>query len=336
MMLWNILAILMLVRGILCTNYLRITERGINSVSDMPSPSVETDGNETNFDNVDISATQRQSHSANGNASRDIKTKTKSVNQSDVRRRILGIGPLIKLPPIPTIRPTVELETTTKQLPIPSITSQQDKKMTTTPEYEISTESGSGEDNIDSSGDTRLYQQEIKETFEIVSLNGIEPIYEIHVEILFLNPLTTQPPPVYHENNNSTSGITTEQNVFMGNRNQSGKVNITNEISPQPSEYRLCAYPAICDQSTCLRLNMSADPLTECENAGGQIVFGLFIVIMALAIIIGNSLLPIVVWYQKDMRTQHNIMKGNNTISITMWYGDKIPKYTINPLTYNC
>lgn len=73
---------------------------------------------------------------------------------------------------------------------------------------------------------------------------------------------------------------------------------------------RLCGYPAICDFDQCVSLNITSDPLFNCEVPGAAAAFGLAAILMGLGIVLGNLLMPIVVWKQPDMRNRHNYIKG--------------------------
>lgn len=75
---------------------------------------------------------------------------------------------------------------------------------------------------------------------------------------------------------------------------------------------RMCGYPPICDQDKCQRLNISEDSLENCEIPGAKAGLVFAVATIALAIIVGNLMLPFLVWRSRDMRAPHNLMKGKS------------------------
>lgn len=76
------------------------------------------------------------------------------------------------------------------------------------------------------------------------------------------------------------------------------------------NQVRSCGYPAYCDHSMCRLLNVTSDPIYNCEKGIGIYVFVCVVFVLSLVIVLGNSLLPVVVWQNKDMRTRYNYIKG--------------------------
>ena len=73
--------------------------------------------------------------------------------------------------------------------------------------------------------------------------------------------------------------------------------------------------PIYFDKDLCEGQDTTA-PLSQCEIAGAQFAFGLIFILLAVAIFFGNTLLPLAVWKNRQMRTKYNYIKGMDNLYI--------------------
>lgn len=99
-------------------------------------------------------------------------------------------------------------------------------------------------------------------------------------------------------------------------------INHTNgqQVNPYqcPSEewnrtrYRLCGYPLFYRPSDCANIFCKQSPMEECENTGGMIAFVAVTIFLGVVIVAGNAILPCLVAKRREMRNNHNYIKGKH------------------------
>lgn len=224
-------------------------------------------------------------------------TKPEELTTSDDGSRVLGINSLRsifgRIPPLPPI----QLVTTT-QLPT--------SERYTTVEADKTTGNNSHQTNVSASPD---YVKENSRA-SLITENNSDDSNASQTKTTFTVTETTERPS--HTSTNETAVVTETPSVLPPTKSSITETETQNATGEQNYGYYsvLCGYPAICDRERCSELDKHLDPISECARQGGQEVFGIAIVLMAIMIIAGNSLLPIIVLRNRDMRTHHNIMKG--------------------------
>lgn len=118
----------------------------------------------------------------------------------------------------------------------------------------------------------------------------------------------------FRPNGANSTNLWTEPASDKGNHTTDGRGIITSRTKTgfTVDDTLRCGYPPICDPQRCRVLNISSGRLESCEVPGAKGGFIFMIVLLALIIIVGNSLLPIIVWRNRDMRAPHNFMKGKS------------------------
>lgn len=133
------------------------------------------------------------------------------------------------------------------------------------------------------------------------------------------NPVTTQVPQDVSGTSSTgicthltayafTSSVTNEQRHLMADQTPRTDV----KQNSNTSSARLCGYPAICDAGKCETLNITSEPLINCEIPGAAGVVGFVTIALGLILILGNLLIPVIVWREKDMKIHYNYIKGKN------------------------
>lgn len=237
--------------------------------------------------------------------------------------RVLGLNPFIHfhMPPIPpevtasdtsttttiSTKGIVSSPSTTSRLPQPppppprtttstsvkpgTSTSKTTEPLVLLPDTGRRLISISREPQSTTTGTHDITTTEIENTATVVNLNNTETIR------ILINPIMGQ-------------GSTQNASIFIA-LNDSG-ISQTTTIQ-YIVVYRMCGYPSICNHDVCKALDITSEPLEECEKRGAKAGFVFIVIILSLAIIFGNSLLPLVVWKNRELRTHHNLMKGKKT-----------------------